>query len=1156
MEPLDSGLHVAGLTEFLAQPEPVGADLQAGTRLGDVTIVALVGEGGMGRVYEGLQGMPCRTVAVKVMRPGVLSPAATRRFEHEAQILGRLTHPGIAHIYSVGMQPLPGGAVPYFVMEYIEGAQPITAFAHGRELTARDRVALFRTVCQAVAHGHQKGVIHRDLKPGNILVDAAGHPKVIDFGVARSTDGDIALTTMHTDAAQLVGTLQYMSPEQFDGDAGEIDIRADVYALGVVLYELLAGKPPYDIARRPIYDAARVVREVEPRSLATVNPRLRGDLATIVAKCLEKDRTRRYSSAAELEADLGRTLRGEPITASPPGLVDGLLRLARRHRLAAAAAGSVALALVVAIVGISIFALRAERERRSAVAERQRADAASNDAIERLYVANLRSLQSALDTRNVRLARRLYADNLAIAGAQAPLELRVLGARLDDALVVLDLERGPVESVAYSPDGGVLAAVAGEFHALPVEEMGPVFRRAMLDNSQWVADFYRDRHSRFFEVRAQGSYEPLAAYDAEWVRLWRAEAGDMAPFEQAVKAAGVPLAVSRDGRLLAVHAVDGSVRITAASADAPRVTLEGHRGRLTRAVFTADGGRLFVQDAQGSVGVWNTATGGLVMRCGGAAEPVTSVVASPNGARLAVIGRATNGAARTARIYAASDGQEQAQIVFREKNPLSAPIVRFSPDGSRLVTVLEDNDLHIWEADSGAELARLRGQAATVTALEYSPDGEQIATGAANGTIRLWDARKLAAERELLAHDNAVLAFAFRPDGDTLASASHDGTVRVWSRGVGGMLADLPDAKGLTAVAFSPDGGRLAVAPHGAGTIELWDPLAVERRLVLDAAGASVTRIVFAPGGEHVAAALERPARDGEVRVWKAADGTHLATLERHERGVAGLAFGADGSRLVTTSRSGALRLWEATTGQRLLQIPRDVAVEGEVAAAVLGVGGTRIASGMRMLFDAATGAAVEKIPPQGYVTVITPSPDGRSFASGVGTGTVYVTDFTTGNRIARLPGHSLAVRAAMFSADGRRLVTASDDGTARLWDLEAKAELQVFSGHEAPVEAVMLTPDGRRIVTASRDGSVRVWDASSGFEVCQVRGQPDWPQAVTLSPDGGLLVTAAADGPIRIHGLSNADVTRNRALRPPEPGSTVPRASPETPPDRPDPAG
>jgi tetratricopeptide (TPR) repeat protein/tRNA A-37 threonylcarbamoyl transferase component Bud32 len=355
--------------------EPPRAEWLVGMELGGVTLERVLGDGGMGRVYQGLQHQPRRAVAVKVMRPGLVTAGMQRRFEHEARLLGRLSHPGIAQIHTVGMQTVDGTAVPYFVMELVPDAAPLTDYAAARALSLREKVALFRQVCGAVAYGHHRGVIHRDLKPGNILVGPTGEPKVIDYGVARSTDTDIALTTMHTDVGHLVGTLQYMSPEQFEANPDDIDTRADVYALGVVLYELLAGKPPYDIAKKPVFEAARLVRECDPMPLSSFNRTLRGDLDTIAAKCLAKERSRRYSSAAELEADLGRYLAGEPIAAAPPSLFAALSRLGRRHRTAFTAAATALAALVAMTVGIGIFAVQVRRERAEAVAARDRAAA-------------------------------------------------------------------------------------------------------------------------------------------------------------------------------------------------------------------------------------------------------------------------------------------------------------------------------------------------------------------------------------------------------------------------------------------------------------------------------------------------------------------------------------------------------------------------------------------------------------------------------------------------------------------------------------------------------------------------------------------------------------------------------------------------------------
>lgn len=397
---------------FGMRSAPPAEDRLLGQELGDVTILRIIADGGMGRVYEGLQHKPRRTVAVKVIRSGIITPALMKRFEYESQVLASLTHPGIAQIHSVGLQSVAGTVVPYFVMEMIPDAKSLVDYASDHSLPTHARVALFRRVSEAVAYGHQKGIIHRDLKPGNILVGADGTPKVIDFGVARSTDADRALTTMHTHVGQLIGTLQYMSPEQFAAEPNELDVRADVYAMGVVLYELLAGRPPYDVAHKGVFEVAHVVRDVDPAPLSSVNKTLRRDLATIVHKCLEKDRGRRYSSAAELAADLGRYLVGDPITAAPMGFVDGVTRLARRHRIAATAAATVFLALVGATLAVTTFAIRAEREKTLAVASRREAilSAAEARSNEQLAIAerDRASEQEALARKEKNRTQRLF----------------------------------------------------------------------------------------------------------------------------------------------------------------------------------------------------------------------------------------------------------------------------------------------------------------------------------------------------------------------------------------------------------------------------------------------------------------------------------------------------------------------------------------------------------------------------------------------------------------------------------------------------------------------------------------------------------------------------------------------------------------------------
>lgn len=328
-------------------------------RIGPFVVKGVLGRGGMGVVYLAEQERPHRRVAVKVLRATAVSASSLRRFELEAEVLGRLEHPGIARVYEAGTHAAGAEALPYFAMELVEGL-PITRYGAEQKLDTRARLELFAAVCDAVQHAHAKGVVHRDLKPGNILVDGSGQPKILDFGVARLTDSDIK-STMQTEVRQIVGTLPYMSPEQAGGDSRDVDTRADVYSLGVVLYELLAGKPPFDMTGRMVHEAIRVIREEEPSKLSAVSRVFRGDLETITAKALEKDRGRRYQTAADLASDVRRNLASEPITARARSARYEIERFVSRHRGSiwyVAAAG----VIVVGAVGVAV-ATWAGRER-------------------------------------------------------------------------------------------------------------------------------------------------------------------------------------------------------------------------------------------------------------------------------------------------------------------------------------------------------------------------------------------------------------------------------------------------------------------------------------------------------------------------------------------------------------------------------------------------------------------------------------------------------------------------------------------------------------------------------------------------------------------------------------------------------------------------
>jgi len=341
----------------------------AGERIGKYEVQRVLGEGGMGMVYLAQQDSPRRLVALKVIRPGALSENMLRRFEFEAHLLGRLQHSGIAQVYEAGMtQDERGRPLPFFAMEFIKGVT-LTEFADRRGLGTRERLELLARICDAVSHAHQKGIIHRDLKPGNILVDESGQPKILDFGVARATDADLKTTTMQTDVGQLIGTVPYMSPEQVSGDPAELDTRSDVYALGVIAYELLAGRLPHDLQKKMIHEAVRVIREDEPTRLSAINRTLRGDVETIVAKALEKDKSRRYATAESLASDIRCYLADQPISARPASGWYQFQKFTRRNRTLVVGSVTAVVLLVAGVVGTSVGlrrALIAERQAREA----------------------------------------------------------------------------------------------------------------------------------------------------------------------------------------------------------------------------------------------------------------------------------------------------------------------------------------------------------------------------------------------------------------------------------------------------------------------------------------------------------------------------------------------------------------------------------------------------------------------------------------------------------------------------------------------------------------------------------------------------------------------------------------------------------------------
>ncbi len=471
-------------------------------RIANFSIVESIGAGGMSTVYKARQDSPDRMVALKILRMATGSEDALRRFEHEAQILGWLEHPNIARIFEAGTADTGHGVQPYLAMELIEG-QAITRFAKQRDLDLAARLELLAKICDAVHYAHQKGVIHRDLKPGNVLADARGEPKVLDFGMARATSAEEMLSSMHTMEGALIGTLPYMSPEQFGKDPSAVDTRADVYALGVIGYELLAGVLPHDVIGRSVPDAARVVVEDEPTSLGLRDRSLRGDVETIVGKAMAKESEHRYASADEFASDIRRFLRDEPIIARRPTVWYQARKFARRNRAFVGGLAAVFVALVAGIVVSTALYFEKEEERRVADDARELQEEVMQRFVEILHAPNPwrdgmdvlmvdvldgaveRSKDAFLDRPAMRAQLLAAFGNTycAIGLNDRGLPLLEEAARLreagDDRLSAVLARASHAYSLARSGDASAIATME-EMHAILEEMAAPGAERARL----------------------------------------------------------------------------------------------------------------------------------------------------------------------------------------------------------------------------------------------------------------------------------------------------------------------------------------------------------------------------------------------------------------------------------------------------------------------------------------------------------------------------------------------------------------------------------------------------------------------------------------------------------------------------------------------------
>ncbi|MGO4885812.1 MAG: protein kinase domain-containing protein [Bryobacteraceae bacterium] len=1109
-----------------------------GDWIGSYRVVRLLGEGGMGLVYLAEQEQPiARQAAVKIIKLGMDTRAVLARFQSEQQALALMEHPNIARVYEAGSS---ANGRPYFVMEYVQGV-PITEYCDQRRLGTRQRLELFLQVASGAQHAHQKGVVHRDLKPSNILVmerDGIAVPKIIDFGLAKATERTYTEETLFTEAGVLIGTPEYMSPEQASPGGPDVDTRTDIYSLGVLLYELLVGTVPFDskqLRRAGYEEIRRVIREDEPQTpaarLDSLGPgaanvasvratdagglrrQVRGDLDWITMTAMAKDRDRRYASASEFAADIARHLRDEPVMASPPSAAYRLRKFMRKNRGLVLAVAAVFAALVLGMGASTVLYFRAERQRleaqaQRAEAERQRSAAEQERAeahrqgtqAERQRVLAEQARLTADEQRKQAELQHAEAERQRVVAEQQSAEARRRGAEAAAAESAAEKQRAAAEQA------GRLAVE--QSHAADQQRAAAERQRLVAQRQGYAANLIAaDLHIRSNEIaeaRRRLFLCPPALRGWEWrYLLWKSDTSLVTLPGHSTSARAKPaLGFSQD-----------SARLFRASADGMDwwsvqgfKPLAGHREFGQALAADRFGARIVSTSADG-LRVWDAASGKVLTSFAGQPSEATCAAFGPHGGR--VVSGAHDG---SIDIWNAVSGQAIAKLDGHRGGVWA---VDFSSDGERIVSGGEDRMVRIWDAAAGHAMYGIAGHAGAVLAVAFSPDRRIIVSGSADKTARIWDAATGRPLHTLTGHQCGVQGVAISPDAATIATASCT-TLRLWDTESGKLMATLPAEwrSEIAAISFSPDGARLA-AVSMAGEVKVWNAPAYGGG-ILKRAGSDVDRTAVSRDGARVAL---HNARKHSLEVWDARQRKTAWTL--HEIDLTALAFSPDGSRLAAGLTGCTIRMWTANTGQ-------PAGSPGRLGAAAIAMNftpdGSRLVLGssdrgvsvwdvatMKRTFTAAWGDSIR---------AVAASPDGAQMAAGTGDRTLVIGEIARAGDPLRLklpPGPG-AIVAAAYSPDGKRIAGAAEgSGDMGVWDTKSGQLLAVLQGHTAAVDALAFSPDGNRLVSGSRDKTVRVWDAVT-YEPLLVMGDRDetivW---LTFQPDGARIYTVSAEGTVRI---------------------------------------